>query len=150
VDRFMLKVIVDYPTPEEERRIIDRMTGGPLPEVKPVITPAQLLQARRVVQQVYVDEKIKDYVLSLVLATRHPDNNGLGELQPFISFGASPRAGIYLVTAARAHAFVTPEDIKQIAPDVLRHRIIVSYEAEAENVTSADIVQRILDHVDVP
>ena len=156
VDRFMLKVIVDYPTPAEERQIIDRMTGGPLPEVKPVITPEQLLQARQVVRQVYVDEKIKDYVLSLVLATRHPGSNGLGDLQTFINFGASPRAGIYLVTAARAHAFikgrgfVTPEDIKQVAPDVLRHRIIISYEAEAENVTSADIVQRILDHVDVP
>jgi MoxR-like ATPase len=156
VDRFMLKVVVDYPTPVEERQIIDRMTGGPLPQVQPVITPAQLLQARQVVQQVYVDGKIKDYVLNLVLATRQPTGTGLGELQPFISFGASPRAGIYLVTAARAHAFingrgfVTPEDIKQVALDVLRHRIIISYEAEAENVTSSDIVRRILDHVDVP
>ncbi len=156
VDRFMLKTIVDYPTPAEERQIIDRMTGDPLPPVKPVIERAQLLHARDVVRRIYVDDKIKNYVLSLVLATRHPDNNGLSELRPYISFGASPRAGIYLVSAARAHAFirgrgfVTPEDIKQVAPDVLRHRVIISYEAEAENVTSADIVQRILDYAEVP
>ena len=156
VDRFMLKTIVDYPAPAEERQIIDRMTGDPLPPVKPVIERAQLLHARDVVRRIYVDDKIKNYVLSLVLATRHPGNNGLSELRPYISFGASPRAGIYLVSAARAHAFirgrgfVTPEDIKQVAPDVLRHRVIISYEAEAENVTSADIVQRILDYAEVP
>ncbi len=156
VDRFMLKVLVDYPTPEEERLIIDRMTGEPLPPITPVINPEQLLHARDVVRQVYVDDKIKDYVLDLVLTTRDPAKNGLGELEAFIDFGASPRAGIYMVMAARAHAFikgrgfVTPEDIKQIAPDVLRHRIIISYEAEAENVTSDDIVQRILDYAEVP
>jgi MoxR-like ATPase len=156
VDRFMLKVIVDYPKPNEERIILDRMTGVELPTVNPVIDPEQILRAREMVRQVYIDEKIKNYVLNLVLTTRNPGNNGLGDLRPFIAFGASPRAGINLILAARAHAFirgrgfVTPEDIKQVAPDVLRHRVITSYEAEAENVTSADIVQRILDYTDVP
>ena len=156
VDRFMLKVIVDYPKPNEERVIIDRMTGALLPTVNAIIDPQQILSAREMVKQVYVDEKIKSYVLNLVLTTRNPGNNGLGNLRPFIAFGASPRAGINLILAARAHAFikgrgfVTPEDIKQIAPDVLRHRVITTYEAEAENVSSADIVQRILDYTDVP
>ena len=156
VDRFMLKVIVGYPKPNEERLIIDRMTGDPLPPVRPVVSPEQVLRAREMVRQIYVDEKIKNYVLNLVLTTRDPGNNGLADLRPFIAFGASPRAGINLVLAARANAFVngrgfvTPDDIKEVAPDVLRHRIIVSYEAEAENVASADIVQRILDYTDVP
>jgi MoxR-like ATPase len=156
VDRFMLKVIVDYPKPNEERMILDRMTGVTLPSVSPIIDPEQILRAREMVKQVYVDDKIKNYVLNLVLTTRNPGNNGLGDLRPFIAFGASPRAGINLILAARAHAFikgrgfVTPEDIKQVAPDVLRHRLITTYEAEAENVTSANIVQRILDYTDVP
>jgi MoxR-like ATPase len=156
VDRFMLKVIVDYPKPDEEMLMLDRMTGVTLPTVDPVITPEQILHAREMVKRVYVDEKIKRYVLNLVLTTRNPGNNGLADLRPFIAFGVSPRAGINLILAARAHAFikgrgfVTPEDIKQIAPDVLRHRLITTYEAEAENVTSADIVQRILDYTDVP
>jgi MoxR-like ATPase len=156
VDRFMLKVIVDYPKPNEERMILDRMTGVELPDVNPIIDLEQIMHAREMVRQVYTDEKIKNYVLNLVLTTRNPGNNGLGDLRPFIAFGASPRAGIHLILAARAHAFikgrgfVTPEDIKQVAPDVLRHRVITSYEAEAENVTSADIVQRILDYTDVP
>jgi MoxR-like ATPase len=156
VDRFMLKVIVDYPRPNEERLIIERMTGDPLPPVNPVINPEQILRAREMVRRVYVDSKIKNYVLNLILATRDPGNNGLSDLRPFIAFGASPRAGINLVLAARAHAFingrgfVTPDDIKEVAPDVLRHRVIISYEAEAENVSSAAIVQRILDHADVP
>jgi len=156
VDRFMLKVIVDYPKLNEERMIIERMTSGPLPMIKPVVDLAQILRAREMVNQVYVDDKIRDYVLNLVFATRNPGNNGLSELRPFIAFGASPRAGIHLVLAARAHAFikgrgfVTPEDIKQVALDVLRHRVIISYEAEAEGVGSADIVRRILDYTDVP
>jgi len=156
VDRFMLKVIVGYPRPNEELMIINRMTGLTLPAVNPVIDPQQILRAREMVKQVYVDDKIKSYVLNLVLTTRNPGNNGLSDLRPFIAFGASPRAGINLVLAARAHAFikgrgfVTPEDIKQVAPDVLRHRVITTYEAEAENVTSADIVQRILDYTEVP
>jgi MoxR-like ATPase len=156
VDRFMLKVMVDYPKPNEELVIIDRMTAPTLPTPQPVVTPDQLLRARQMVKQVYVDDKIKHYVLNLVLTTRNPGNNGLSDLRPYISFGASPRAGISLINAARAHAFikgrgfVTPEDIKNVAPDVLRHRVLTSYEAEAENVTSADIVQRILDYTDVP
>jgi MoxR-like ATPase len=156
VDRFMLKVIVDYPKPNEERAIIDRMTGEALPEIRPVVSPQQILHAREMVRRVYVDDKIKNYVLDLVLATRDPGNNGLSELRPLIAFGASPRAGIYLVQASRAHAFikgrgfVTPDDVKAVAADVLRHRVIVSYEAEAENVTSANIVQRILDYAEVP
>jgi MoxR-like ATPase len=156
VDRFMLKVVVDYPSRQEERVIIERMTGAALPEIRPVITPDDLLYARQVVRQIYVDDKIKDYVLDLIFATRQPGENGMSDLKPLIDFGASPRGSIYLIMAARAHAFlkgrgyVTPEDIKQIAPDVLRHRIVISYEAEAEEVTSADIVQRILDQVEVP
>ncbi|MBN1219818.1 MAG: MoxR family ATPase [Anaerolineae bacterium] len=156
VDRFMLKVIVGYPSRSEERLIIDRMTGMFLPAIRPVIHPDDLLHARQVVRQIYVDEKIKDYVLDLVFATREPGANDLASLESLIAYGASPRASIYLVMAARAHAFlhgrgfVTPEDIKQVAPDVLRHRIVVSYEAEAEEVTSANIVQRILDQIEVP
>lgn len=156
VDRFMLKVVVGYPTRAEERIIMDRMTGAELPTVQPITTPEELLRARDVVRQIYVDEKIKDYVLDLIFATRYPTQSGLSDLQPLMSFGASPRATIYLIMAARAHAFlkgrgfVTPEDIKQIAPDILRHRIVISYEAEAEEITSADIVQRILDQIEVP
>jgi MoxR-like ATPase len=156
VDRFMLKVIVDYPARAEERMIIDRMTGISLPQVNPVITPEEILNAREAVRHIYVDDKIRDYVLDLVSVTRYPGNNGLSHLKSLIEFGASPRASIYLIDAARAHAFiqgrgfVTPEDIKHIAPDVLRHRIITTYEAEAQEINSADIVQRILDHVEVP
>ena len=156
VDRFMLKVKVDYPNRAEERLIVDRMTGVTLPQVRPVVRPDDIMQARDMVQQIYVDDKIKEYVLDLVLSTRQPGQNGLSDLNTLISFGASPRASINLIMAARAHAFlkgrgfVTPEDIKQIAPDVLRHRIITSYEAEAESISSDHIVQRILDHTDVP
>lgn len=156
VDRFMLKVVVSYPSREEERVIIDRMTGMPLPETAAVVSPAQILTARELIRQIYIDEKIKAYILDIVFATRHPLNNGLAELAPLIDFGASPRASIFLVRAARAHAFlkgrgyVTPEDVKQIAPDVLRHRIITTYEAEAEGISSTDILQRILDHIEVP
>ncbi len=156
VDRFMLKVKVSYPTRAEERLIIDRMTAAELPAVRPVITPADILRARRLVKQIYVDDKIKEYVLDLVLTTRQPGSNGLSDLNNLIGFGASPRASISLIQAARAHAFingrgfVTPEDIKQIAPDVLRHRVITTYEAEAESITSDHIVQRILDYTAVP
>ena len=156
VDRFMLKVIVDYPARAEERMIIDRMTGVSLPQVNRVISPDDILNAREAVRHVYVDDKIKDYVLDLVSVTRYPGDNGLSYLKSLVEFGASPRASIYMIDAARAHAFiqgrgfVTPEDIKQIAPDVLRHRIITTYEAEAQEISSADIVQRILDHVEVP
>ncbi len=156
VDRFMLKVVITYPQRDEERQILERMTGKALRPTRPVIRPQQILHARQMVRQIYVDDKVKEYVLDLVFATRQPADNGLQELQGLIAYGASPRATIYLVTSAKAHAFlqgrgyVTPEDIKQIAPDVLRHRIIVTYEAEAEEVTSDDMVRRILDHVQVP
>ena len=156
VDRFMLKVLVDYPTRTEERLIVDRMTGAALPTINPVVTPQDILRARDMVRQIYVDDKIKEYVLDLVRVTREPGNNGLSDLNTLIDFGASPRASINLIHAARAHAFlkgrgfVTPEDIKQIAPDVLRHRVTTTYEAEAESISSDHIVRRILDHTDVP
>ena len=135
---------------------MERMTGATLPTVNPVVRPANIMHARDMVRRVYVDDKIKEYVLDLVLTTRQPGQNGLSDLNTLINFGASPRATINLIKAARAHAFlkgrgfVTPEDIKQIAPDVLRHRIITTYEAEAENITSDHIVRRILDYTDVP
>ncbi len=136
--------------------IVDRMTGASLPKVNAVVNPADIMHARELVRQIFVDDKIKEYVLDLVLATRQPGKNGLSDLNTLIDFGASPRASINLIIAARAHAFlkgrgfVTPEDIKQIAPDVLRHRIITTYEAEAENISSDHLVQRILDHTEVP
>ena len=132
------------------------MTGADLPEIDPVVSPEQILRARNTIRSVYVDEKIKEYILDLVMATRDPSEDGLTPLKPLIAYGASPRASIYLVTAARARAFlqgrgyVSPEDIKHIAPDVLRHRVIPTYEAEAESISSADIVGDILDHVRVP
>jgi MoxR-like ATPase len=156
VDRFMLKVKVDYPSRAEERMIVDRMTGTTLPTVYPVVRPADILHAREVVKQIYVDDKVKEYVLDLVVRTRQPSSNGLAELNTLIAFGASPRASINLILAGRAHAFlqgrgfVTPEDIKAIAPDILRHRIITTYEAEAENITSDHIISRILDYTPVP
>ena len=156
IDRFMLKALVDYPVRDEERLIMDRMTGGELPQVAPVISPDEMLGARQTVRSVYVDDRIKEYILDLVMATRRPGENGLSELEGLIAYGASPRASIALVIAARARAFlqgrgyVSPEDIKRIAPDVLRHRVIPTYEAEAEEVTSTDIVMNILDRVEVP
>ena len=156
VDRFMLKVIVDYPERSEEREIINRMTSGAPIDVQPVVDSKYILSAREIVRQVYVDEKIKDYVLDLVVATRDPSAAGLNDLENLISFGASPRAGIFLIAAARAYAFikgrgyVVPEDIKQLAPDILRHRIITTFEAEAQDVTSEQIARRILESVEVP
>ena len=156
VDRFMLKVVVDYPERSEEREIIDRMTSGAPPDVQPVVDSEYVLSAREIVRQVYVDEKIKDYVLDLVVATRSPSAAGLDDLTNLISYGASPRAGIFLISAARAYAFikgrgyVVPDDVKQLAPDVLRHRVITTFEAEAQGVDSDQIVQRILENVEVP
>ena len=156
VDRFMLKVIVKYPERSEEREIIDRMTSNVPLNVQPVVDSQYVLSAREIVRQVYVDEKIKDYVLDLVIATRDPRAQGLADLVNLISLGASPRAGIFLIAAARAYAFVkgrgyvVPDDIKQLAPDVLRHRVITTFEAEAQDVTSEQIVQHILDNVEVP
>jgi MoxR-like ATPase len=156
VDRFMLKVVISYPDRVEERQILERMTGDPLPPARPVVHPDQILHARQVVRGIYVDPKIKEYVLDLVFATREPEQSGVEALSGLIAYGASPRATIYLISTAKAHAFlqgrgyVTPEDVKQVAADVLQHRVIVTYEAEAEDVTSADIVRTILDHVEVP
>jgi MoxR-like ATPase len=156
VDRFMLKVIITYPSRDEERIILQWMTGDPLPPASPVVTPAQILHAREVARGIYVDAKIQEYVLDLVFATREPEQHGLGDLQPLIDYGASPRATIYLIMAAKAHAFlqgrgyVIPEDVKQIATDILQHRVTVTYEAEAEDVTSTDVVRQILDQIEVP
>jgi MoxR-like ATPase len=155
VDRFMLKLKVTYPSPEEEREILERATGPDLPPIHPVVGPSDLMRAREAVRSVYVDEKIKDYVINIVFATREPARFGL-ELRELVAYGASPRASIYLTQAAKAHAFlrgrgyVTPEDIKAIALDVLRHRVIVTYEAEAEEVTAEDIARQVLDRVEVP
>jgi MoxR-like ATPase len=156
LDRFMLMIKVGYPTREDERAIMDRMTSGVKSTVSAVANPARIAEARSVVQQVYIDEKIRDYIVSIVHATREPKAHGLAELADFISFGASPRASIYLNLAARAHAFlrhrgyVTPEDIKAVGVDVLRHRVILTYEAEAEEITSETIIRKLFEHVEVP
>jgi MoxR-like ATPase len=156
LDRFMLMIKVGYPTKEDERLIMDRMTSGMKVAAAAVANPARIAEARSVVQQVYIDEKIKDYIVSIVHATREPKAHGLGQLADFISFGASPRASIYLNLAARAHAFlrhrgyVTPEDIKAVGVDVLRHRVILTYEAEAEEITSETIIRKLFEHVEVP
>jgi MoxR-like ATPase len=156
LDRFMLMIKVGYPTREEERAIMDRMTSGMNVGASAVATPQEIAEARSVVNQVYMDEKIRDYIVSIVHATREPKAHGLGELSDFIQFGASPRASIYLNLAARAHAFlrhrgyVTPEDIKAIGIDVLRHRVILTYEAEAEEITSETVIRKLFEHVEVP
>ena len=156
LDRFMLMIKVGYPSREDERAIMDRMTSGMKVGASPVASPQRIAEARSVVQQVYIDEKIRDYFVSIVHATREPKAHGLGELADFISFGASPRASIYLNLAARAHAFlrhrgyVTPEDIKAVGVDVLRHRVILTYEAEAEEITTETIVRKLFEHVEVP
>lgn len=156
VDRFMMKLVVDYPEHSEEREMIGRFTVGAAADVKPVVDSEYILNARDIVRKVHVDEKIQDYVLDIVVATRDPSVAGLDDLGGLISYGASPRAGLFLIAASRAYAFlkgrgyVTPDDIKQVAPDVLRHRIITTFEAQAQEVTSEQIVQRILDSVDIP
>ena len=156
VDRFMMKVIIGYPDRAEERAILEAMaTSEPSLSVQPVVTAEEITSARRVVNTIYVDDKIKDYIVDLVLATRNPKAAGL-DLNGYIQTGASPRATINLTLASRAAAFldgrgyVTPQDVKKLAPDVLRHRVAVSYEAEAENITSEDIIQKILDTLPVP
>jgi len=157
VDRFMLKIKVDYPTRAEELEIMRRMarTGGPT-EVRAVVQPKQVLTARDVLNELYIDERVEQYIIDLVFASRAPADYGLGRLVPLVDYGASPRASINLNLAARAHAFlqhrayVTPEDVRSVALDVMRHRVVITYEAEAEEVTSADIVQQILDTVEVP
>jgi MoxR-like ATPase len=156
VDRFMLKVVIDYPSLEEEKKIIRENLQESLPEVIPVTTAEEIIRARDVVRQVYIDEKIEQYIADMVFATRYPDRYGLAELKDLITFGGSPRASINLAKAARAYAFikrrgyVIPEDVRAVAHDVLRHRIGLSYEAEASNVTSEEIVSKIINKVEVP
>ncbi len=156
VDRFMLKVVVSYPTKAEERKVVDTVLEDFRREVQPVLDPSQLLEMKKTVSMIYMDDKIKDYVLDVVAATRHPEEFRLKELKPLIQCGASPRASINLCLAARANAFlagrgyVTPQDVKDIAYEVLRHRIILTYEAEAEEKTSDDIVRKVLESVPVP
>ncbi|GAB4402687.1 MAG: MoxR family ATPase [Bacteroidia bacterium] len=156
VDRFMLKCVIDYPTQEDEREIMRRNVGNDFYAIQPVINPSEIITAREAVRKVYVDEKIEQYILDIVFATRQPENYKLDKLKPLINYGGSPRASISLALAAKAYAFirhrgyVIPEDIRAICNDVLRHRIGITYEAEAENVTSEQIIARILDVVEVP
>ncbi len=156
VDRFMLKLVVTYPNKKEEKEILERMSTGREIEVQPVIDPTKIFELREVMNQIYVDEKVKDYILDLVFATRFPGQYRLENLKPLIAYGASPRASIMLTLASKAQAFlrgrgyVTPDDVKQIGLDVLRHRVLVTYEAEAEDMTSEDIVKKIFDQIEVP
>ncbi|HBE73368.1 MAG TPA: ATPase [candidate division Zixibacteria bacterium] len=156
LDRFLLKLKVTYPSRDEEREIVERIAVQGEPQIKPVVSPKEMAEARELCKRIYVDAKIKDYILDLVFATREPEKHGLPELRPLIRFGASPRASIYLTTTARAMAFlkrrgfVIPEDIKELAADVLRHRIILTYEAEAEEVTTDDVIRKILAGIEVP
>ena len=155
-DRFMLKVVIGYPTIDEEKLIIRENLQEALPTVKPVTTADEILRAREVVGQVYIDEKIEQYIADIVFATRYPERYGLGDLKDMIAFGGSPRASISLAKAARSYAFVkhrgyvVPEDVRAMAHDVLRHRVGLSYEAEAANVTSEEIVSQIINKVEVP
>jgi MoxR-like ATPase len=155
LDRFLLKIKVDYPTRDEERQILERMTGAPLPPVQAVTKPEEILRLRETVRMVYLDEKIREYILDLIAATRRPKDFGL-DLEAWIAFGASPRASLYLTVAAKAHAFlqgrayVTPDDIKALALDVLRHRILTTYEAEAREISSEELALKILEAVPVP
>ncbi len=157
VDRFMLKVKIDYPVREEERQIIRyNLNGRTQVAVTPVIHPEEIIKARSTVQKVYMDEKIENYILDIIFATRRPAEAGLGELAPLIAYGASPRASIYLAIASKALAFINrrgyviPEDIRELCFDILRHRIGLSYEAEAENIDQETIIQKILDTIEVP
>ncbi len=157
VDRFMLKVLVNYPNKEEEREIIRRnLQAGGFPKVQQVVSIETILKAREVVKKVYMDEKIEQYILDIVFATRTPEEYGLAKLKPLINFGGSPRASINIALAAKAHAFlqrrgfVIPEDVRSICHDVLRHRIGLTYEAEAENISQVDIINDILNSVEVP
>jgi MoxR-like ATPase len=155
LDRFMLKLRVTYPSKAEEREILDRMTARELPEAAPAIDTAEIVRLRGLLHEIYIDDKVKDYILNIVFATRDPGAAGL-DLRSLIAYGASPRATIYLTTAAKAHAlvkgrgYVTPEDVKAVAYDVLRHRILITYEAEAEEVTPDEVIRRVLDRVEVP
>ena len=156
VDRFMFKLVITYPDRGEELEVLDRMTGEAEPVTSPVMDPGEVLRLRRLTQQVYVDRRVKEYVLDLIAATRQPGRVGLGELAPLLEYGASPRGAIFLIRAAKVHAFldgrgyVTPDDIKALALDVLRHRLILSYRADAEGVGADTILSRIVEAVQVP
>jgi MoxR-like ATPase len=156
VDRFMLKVTVGYPTKREEAQIVSLCSSGEEPSIRPVIGLEQLFAARKLVNQIYVDDKVKSYILDIIFAAREPETYGLADLKPLIAYGPSPRASIYLTVAAKAHAFlrhrgyVTPDDVKIMGPDVLRHRLLLTYEAEAEEKTSEDLIRRIFETVEVP
>jgi len=156
VDRFMLKAVIDYPKLDEEQLIVRNNLNSNNAHVKPVVTTKQILSAQQTVKEVYMDEKIENYILNLIFATRYPEKYNLESIKPLISFGASPRGSINLATAAKCHAFlrrrgyVIPEDVRAIIYDILRHRIGLTYEAEAENVTSEDIITQIINEVEVP
>jgi MoxR-like ATPase len=156
VDRFMLKVVITYPQKEEERMIIRQQIAKDLPQVKQVSDPKQIMKAREVVHEVYMDEKIEQYILDIVFATRQPENYQLEKIKPLIAYGGSPRASINLALASKAYAFierrgyVIPEDVRAVCYDVMRHRIGLTYEAEAENVTTDELISQILNHVEVP
>lgn len=156
VDRFMLKLSVGYPGRDEELEIMRRMAIGKVPEVDAIVTSAEIIKARQTVTEIYVDSKIENYIVDIVFATREPDRFGLKDVSQLIAFGASPRASIFLVQAARAHAllrgrgYVTPDDVRAICMDVLRHRVLVTYEAEAEEITPEEVVRKILAKVEVP
>ena len=156
VDRFMLKVVIDYPTKSDEQQIVRSQVSGAINTIKPVVTTAQVIKAQKAVREVYMDDKIEKYIIDLIFVTRYPEQYGLEDLKPLISFGASPRGSINLTTAAKCYAFikrrgyVVPEDVRAVVHDVLRHRIGITYEAEAENITAEDIINRIVNVVEVP
>lgn len=157
VDRFMLKIKIDYPNKEEEREILRRMAHtNSKPVANPVVDPDMIIRARQVTDNVYMDEKIANYIIDLVFATRQPEEHGLEDLRPLIQYGASPRASIYLTLASKAHAFlqrrgyVTPDDVRAIGMDVLRHRVTVTYEAEAEEITSEEVIKQVFAQIEVP
>jgi MoxR-like ATPase len=156
LDRFMLKVFVGYPSRDEEKEILWRMASGDEIPVAPVVGPQEILAARRTIAELYMDQKIVDYIVDIVRATREPQAVGLHEIRPLVAYGGSPRASIYLAQAARAHAYlrgrqyVVPEDVKAMAPDVLRHRVLLTFEAEAEDVGADGVIRRVLEAVDVP
>lgn len=156
VDRFMMKLMVNYPSKKEEKEILERMTTGRKINIAPVIDVDKILDLRKLLHEIYIDEKVKEYIVDLVFATRFPEEYNLKELKPLISCGGSPRASIMLTLVAKANAFmngrgyVTPDDVKEIGMDVLRHRVLVTYEAEAENLKSEDIIRKVFDQVEVP
>jgi len=156
VDRFMLKLLISYPNKKEEKEILERMSTGEKIKVSPVLNAKSILELRKTVRSIYVDEKVKDYILDIVFATRYPEQFKLEQLKPLIAYGASPRASIMLTVAAKAHAFLrgrgyaTPEDVKQIGLDVLRHRVLITYEAEAEEMTPEKVLAQIFDRIEVP